>query len=305
VGLLLGASATTVTAQTFDHLRIDIVGDVIREPGGEQGNVRMSTGPVAIGQELPAMIQLPPNACGLNVSANQPIGLGAQVGWRIAVTPTRVMNDMVTFRYQWVRARDNGNESTSPGGNGEFTLARGAVVTLDSVPVTRAAGTAYACGLRSALLRVSVDVWPSQQDERRLVHTDLWLVDRAADGTERSQALAVRGLVNQPTPFYFDTIVDDGVALDLFGQLVARPDGNRLTLTVETRSRVVQNGRVSAVVPARVDNRDLFAPRQVTITLQLLSNEVGAIQLPRLSENDGGAFSDRTFSIRIRSRQIR
>jgi hypothetical protein len=111
--------------------------------------------------------------------------------------------------------------------------------------------------------------------------------------------------VNQSTPFYFDTIVDDSVALDLFGQLVARPDGNRLTLTVETRSRVVQNGRVSAVVPARVDNRDLFAPRQVTITLQLLSNEVGAIQLPRLCENDGGAFSDRTFSIRIRSRQIR
>ena len=159
--LLLGATATSVAAQTFDHLRIDILGDVIREPGGERKNVSMSTGPIAVGQEQSAVIQLQSNACGLSVSANRPIGPDVQAGWRITVTPLRVANDVVSFRYRWVRARDSGHESTSPGGEGELTLAPGAVVTLDTVPITPAAGTAYACGLRAGLLRVKVDFWPA------------------------------------------------------------------------------------------------------------------------------------------------
>jgi hypothetical protein len=190
------------------------------------------------------------------------------------------------------------------------TLKPGASLPLDSVPISSAAALARRCGLRAASIGLRVGYWPWEQDERRLVQTDLWLVDRAADGTERSQSLSVRGLVNRATPFYFDTIVDNGVSLDLFGEIVARPDGKGLALKLETRSRIIEGGSASLVMPmsAMPTSRgpmNLMGPRKVETTLQLSATDVAAVQLPRLSENAGGAFANRTFSIRVRSRQVR
>jgi hypothetical protein len=45
--------------------------------------------------------------------------------------------------------------------------------------------------------------------------------------------------------------------------------------------------------------------REVTSTLRLGPNDTATIDLPRLGENDEGAFPGRTFSIRVRSRQVR
>ena len=53
---------------------------------------------------------------------------------------------------------------------------------------------------------------------------DLWLVERLSNGTEaqRSQPLSVRGLPNRPCSFYFDSIVDANVTLDIYGILISR-----------------------------------------------------------------------------------
>jgi hypothetical protein len=42
--------------------------------------------------------------------------------------------------------------------------------------------------------------------------------------TQRSQPLSVRGLPNRPSPFYFDSIVDANVTLDIYGTLVPAPE---------------------------------------------------------------------------------
>ena len=52
-----------------------------------------------------------------------------------------------------------------------------------------------------------------------MIAVDLWLVERLPDGTERSQPLSLRGLYNQPIPFYFDTLTEGTKTLDVFGDL--------------------------------------------------------------------------------------
>ena len=49
----------------------------------------------------------------------------------------------------------------------------------------------------------------------------------------------------------------------------------------------------------------MMRARQVESVIQLKPGEVVAVELPRLSENDSGAFANRTFSIRVQSRQLR
>ena len=84
-----------------------------------------------------------------------------------------------------------------------------------------------------------MDNYPWEEDERRLVVADLWLIERLSNGTEtqRGEPLSVRGLPNRPFRFYFDSIVDGNVTLDIYGILISRLETGALAISVETRSR--------------------------------------------------------------------
>lgn len=91
----------------------------------------------------------------------------------------------------------------------------------------------------TALIRATVTNYPLADNDQRLVATELWLIDRLPDGSEvpRSEALTIRSLPNHPGRFFFDSIVEGSDALDLYGMVIARVDGNDLRLTLETRAR--------------------------------------------------------------------
>ena len=302
LGMLLCLLAwhRSAEAQTSDHLRIDVEGSAIGPDGGEQPNTSMSTGPIVIGKTTSAGFAKLPGMCGLAVASTlQP---GATFGWNVDVIPRKVDGDAVTFRVRWLRSRDQGKESSSPAGDLEWTLRPGESLPLDVVPLAPAGTMApESCKVRAMSVRIAVKFWPRTEEDRRLVVTDLWLIDRQPGGAERSQALSVRGLFNHPTEFYFDTVTEGGVSLDLFGEFRVAADGSAMVMKLETRSRLTQNGRSSTIL------RDgaMLRARQVESVIQLKPGEVVAVELPRLSENDSGAFANRTFSIRVQSRQVR
>jgi hypothetical protein len=157
------------------------------------------------------------------------------------------------------------------------------------------------CGVGAVTLRVGASYRPRPNDDRRLTVTDLWLIERGPDGTERSQALSLRGRFNERTSFYFDPIVDGGTALDFYGDLAIHTAADGLRMKLEARSRIIQNGQSSTILR---DGR-FMRSREVTSDLQLTPGEVVDVELPRLSENEAGAFANRTFAIRVRARQIR
>jgi hypothetical protein len=133
------------------------------------------------------------------------------------------------------------------------------------------------------------------EDERRLVVADLWLVERLPNGSEaqRSQPLAVRGLPNRPSSFYFDSIVDANVTLDIYGTLIPRLESGVIAISVETRSRWVPG------------LRNFSGPqRSVKSDIQVKPAETVEIRLPMLGD-EAGPFAKRVYSIRIRARQLR
>jgi hypothetical protein len=126
-------------------------------------------------------------------------------------------------------------------------------------------------------------------------------VQRLADGSERTHPLTIRGLYSESTRFHFDTLEDNGVQLEFQGVVIAKPDPDGVVLEMTTRSRVIEDDVVSHTL------RDgaMMRGRQVTSTLRLTPDETATLDLPRLGDNDSKAFPGQTFSLRVRSRQIR
>lgn len=297
------AFAAPAYAQTFEHLSIEIEGRVININGGEQPNAGASTGALVIGQTTNAAFSKLPNMCGFGVTGARSLLPDAVSGWLVDVTPIRVHDDAVTFRLHWTRGRDPNPGPALFGSDIELMLRPGQSTLIDTVPLSPSVTMPYQkCGVRATALRVGVNYWPRAAEDRRLVNTEIWLVERLSDGSERGQALTLRGPFNQATPFYFDSLTDVQTTLDLFGEFTLTTNGDVFTLVLTVRSRLIDNGRVSTALRER-DN--YFRARKVESTLTLRQGEVVGIELPRLSENDSGAFAGRTYSIRIRTRQIR
>ena len=178
----------------------------------------------------------------------------------------------------------------------ELTLRPGESSVLDTVRVPAGLKTVEGRTCRgSASIRVSVDNYPSEDNDRRLVAADLWLVERLSNGTEaRRSDVSVRGLPNRPFRFYFDRIVEGKVSLDIYGILIARPESAAMAVSVETRS---QSDRSDA---------DHFMGPQLSVesAITLKPEEIVEIPLPKLGDS-AGPFGKRQFSIRIRARQLR
>jgi hypothetical protein len=308
--LLCFAMVTHARAQMFGDLELTAYANTVGESGGERPNTSVSTNGIEIGKVTTAGFAKMPNLCGF--SAGPRLAPGAVSGWTVALTPLRFANDTVTFRLQWTRSRDDNADSTGPGGDIELTLGAGESVPVDMVPLSPSVTMPYQqCGVRATTLRVGVAYRPRPEEDRRLLSTSLWLVERRGDGTERSQPVVVRALFNQATPFYFDTVKDGPTELDFFGTFTIDPGpvptsysparGGQVSVQLVTRSRLTQNYRSSMTLKEGNLNRAREAKSNVTLRL----GEVVAVELPRLSENDTNAFADRSYSIRIEVSQIR
>jgi hypothetical protein len=223
--------------------------------------------------------------------------------WNVRVTPIARAGDAVTFRIQWTRARDNGRPS-SLGADTTLTMNPNQWMTLDVMHQADPT-LAPSCGLRSLTLKVGVEPDPAPDQDRRLLGVDLWLVERLADGKERSQSLSLRGLYRQAMPFYFDSITEGAKALDIFGkvEVIGFAGNARVRLTTQTRAcdmtlampRALRSGRPGYYVGA------------ATGTLDVSFGETVSVAFPSIERPcaDGPAFADRHLSYRLRVRQLR
>ena len=291
------AIAGTARAQTFSDLVVQLGGYSLSIDGGEKAKgVWLSTGPVVIGRATTGTFSVG-GCAAFAVSSDGSFREDATTAWRVEVTPLRVIRHAVTVRLRWVRPLDPSKAMTIPTHDVELTLRPGESWPIDSVPVPPGLKdfNGRPCRATAASVRISVDHHPSEGLDRRLIEADLWLIERLPDGSERSQALSVRGVPNRPFPFYFDTIVDGKLPLDIFGELVARPESEALEVSIETRSRW---GEPS-------DWGRVLGPGQlVKSAIRVNPKEIVEVRLPRISEGSG-RFANREFAIRIRARQVR
>lgn len=224
---------------------------------------------------------------------------GATTGWNVEITPIRVVDRAVTFRLRWRRALVNSKPVRSEMATTELTMRPGEARTIDRVSISPSSKTldGSPCATSDVSLRVSVDNYPAEDFERRLIATDLWLIERLPNGGERSLPVSVRGLPQKTTSFYFDSIADGATSLDILGKVIARPDGELLELVLEVGSRwgpTTFDWRQDGEWPtAWVESRVHVRP-----------DEVVEVALPRLGASSG-PFASRLFSLRIRAKQLR
>ena len=322
--LILLSTLRAASAQEHNDLRIKLGSFTTKPDGGEKPVGTWFIARVAIGKPEVGYFLFGDTCEAWTISSQPSTRENFTAAWRLETTPIRVEGNAVTFRLRWVRvagprqqladiARALEQSGAKPTGGFkladafaavdsrppdnediELTLRPGESYPVDTVKIPAAAKNVHGrrCGASDSI-RVSVDAYPSADDERRLVGADLWLVERLADGSEaqRSQPINVRGLPNRPFRFYFDSLVEGKATLDVYGILIAKPGSNAMAVNVETRSRWAP------------ETRNIGGPQQFFRSqVQLEPAETVEIRLPPIDE---GPFAKRTLSIRIRARQLR
>ena len=286
-------TAAVASAQTTDDVRIEVSAFTVTAGGPEKRTgARLSSWRTTIGGTTSGVFSV--FGCGevgshtvpppRNVFAN-----GAIAGWRVDITPTKIVDHVVTFRLRWDRALDTTTGQSPQREDIELTLKPGESRPIDVIPIPAAARTrdGQPCGAKAATLRVSVDF---PEWDNRLFGVDVWLVEKEANGSEQSHLQSVRGVPHVRIPFYFDRLGD----VDLFGHLVAEPARGAVDIAVEVVRAQANEPTSDGYQAAQYDRS----------TLELKPDEVVEMPLPRLEERFG-PYSNRTFVLRIRARQIR
>jgi hypothetical protein len=268
----------------------------------------LTTGPLS--QKTEGRGRFSVGRCGamtLTGRAEGPFEEGATSGWRVEIIPIRVSDGAATFRLKWLRALDTGAEMHPKSEDVELTMRAGESRPMDTVVIPPDKETGRRCPVwdnhgkqveySAVSLRVSVRYRQWDVQERRLMHVDLWLIERAPAGPERTQSLTVRGLPHREIPFYFDAIHENALSLEIFGAVIARPEGDALTVELQTNSRWG---------PASFDWRDSRSVqiRQSDSRLRAKPGETVEVALRRL-EDSAAPFTDRQYAIRIRARPLR
>ncbi len=308
------ASAGRADAQVVDGLRIEVRVAVGRADGGDRPNTGFFIDPTNIGKTSTFAFSRLADVCVTHVGPAPPGDLGEapdgtmkklDSAWTVRVTPTGRAGEAVTFRLQWTRSRDNGKPS-SVSDDVHLTLGPGQSQSLDVMP--QAPNASAPPAVCTMYLSVAVEHVPEPDRDRRLLAVDLWLVDRLPGGTERSQPLSLKGLYNQPIPFYFDTLTEGTKTLDVFGDLLISPGERTSEIKITTRSRVadLKPAQRPAGYPAGAPWPEQYVGLK-TATLRLVPNEVVSVSLPPVGDGgtDAAAFAGRNLSFRVRVRQIR
>lgn len=293
--LLLAAPAA---AQTVGEVQVSIAGYELAANSAEKpAGVRFTTSPYGLKIGEPASAMFSVTGCGhfaLRTGPPLTFADGAIAGWRVEITPLKVVNHAVTFRLRWTRALDTSKSFEPPREDIELTLKPGESRPIDTVPVPMGNAKTFdgkPCTTKAASLRVSAD-FPDM--DHRLVAADLWLIEKLANGKERTQTQSVRGLFNSAIPFYFDGVTDGTNRVDIFGKLVADTVQGGFEISIEG-VRAVENPE---------PQWGYWAARWFRSTLHVKSDEVVDVALPP-QDNPQGTLNDRMFSIRIKTKQIR
>ena len=298
--LFLVLGATLAHAQSADEVELRIGAFELAANGAEKasGGWR-TTGPVSEQIGKPTVGVFSMHGCGYFAITVPPNTFEdkATAGWRVEVTPTRVVNHVVTFRLRWVRALDpdallaKGPGLTQRGEDLEVTLRPGESRPIDSAPVPAGASTfdGRPCATKAMSLRVVAD-FPDL--DRRLIGVDAWLVERLPSGKEESQLQSLRGLPHRPIAFYFDGVSDGGKRYDFFGKLLVDPQQGRMEIEVEAIRGAAATGE-----------HGYQAARWFKSTIQLKADEIVEVALPPDDKTD--PLANRVFAIRLRTKQLR
>jgi hypothetical protein len=286
--------AHPVEAQTADGVSLSVGGFKLAENGPESAaGVWRGTGPIVIGAPTVGVFSV--HGCGAFSVTVPPHGFAenATAGWRVEITPTRVVDHAVTFRLRWVRALDKSGALPPASEDVEVTLRPGESRPLDLVPIDRAGATTIdgrPCRTKAVSLRVVADF---PVFDRRLIGLDVWLVERLANGKEQSQRQSLRGVPHRPIPFYFDGVADGTKRIDIFGKLVVEPENGGIKVALETVRGEAHAGQ-----------QGYQAARWFRSTVRVDPDEIVEIAL-REPDEKTTASSSGTFSIRITAKQIR
>jgi hypothetical protein len=282
-------------APPVDELRILVSAYTIGAEGGERPNVGFG-GPgrgLVMGQTQRSAFSQMPTLCAFNVrSAETHRGLnqGAVGGWTIDVTPIRVVDRTVSFHVSWTRFGDDG-KTPAERGDLEATLRPGESLPIDVVQLSPRVREMLpaSCDIVATSARVGVEYRTSPTWDRRLLETDVWLIEHLPNGTERNQHTQVRGQFNVPTSFFFDDIATADGVLDIGGTFTILQMAGYVELTVEPWSRVVDSARDTSMVT------------KAPLRSRLKPVDVLSIELPPIK----ALTAPRTFSLRIQTKQIR
>jgi hypothetical protein len=301
LALALATPTPGVDARQPDSVRIVITGYVLRANGPDESNyVSQVTDTKKMGAPSGALFAV--HDCGF-FSVQGPLGAdpgpdtffdGATSGWRLQVTPTRVVDHVVTFRLRWDRVVDKSEGAGPRSEDIELTLRPGESRPIDSVPVASKAGTVNGrpCNVKSASLRVSAE-FPNL--DGRLVGAEIWLVERLPGGKEQSQLQTVRGRPHQEIPFHFDRVSDGKNSFDFSGHITADIETGGIKIDLET----------IRAVPDTPATRDGYqAARWFRSTVRVTPNEIVEVALTETPPSPR-APAGRVFALRIRARQLR
>jgi hypothetical protein len=294
--LLLRASLPAPeVASPVDVLKIRVSANTVGAKGGERLNSYFAglKGGLTVGQPQYSTFSRMPTICGFNVrpaEARPTLDYGAVGGWAVVVTPIRVMDRTVTIHVAWTRFAEDG-KTPADRGDQEATLSPDESLPLDLAPLSPGArqGLPPQCDIIATSLRIGLDYGPSPRWDRRLVATDLWLIERLPGGAEHSQHTQVRGLFNVSSSFFFDDLTTADGPLDIGGTFTAIQVDGYVEVTIQPRSRLVDAS----------GNTDLW--ERAPTTLRLKPDDVASIELPPTK----GQTAPRSFTIRIQSKQIR
>ena len=288
-------AAPIALAQTLDDVQISVAGFTLAANGAETpAGVTRGTGPLKIGQPTVGVFSV--IGCGGFSLTVPPRSFEekAFAGWRVDVTPLKVVKHTVTFRLRWVRALDKSSAFEPASEDVEVTLKPGESRPIDSVPVVEAGVKTFdgkPCSTKAASLRVSAD-FPDV--DRRLVGAELWLVERLPNGKEQSQSQSIRGPFNRAIPFYFDSVIVGANRLDIFGKLVADSVQGGIEVSLEA----------IRALPNKDPESGYQSAHWFRSTFQIKPNEVVDVALPP-PDDKTAVLADRSFSIRIKPRLIR
>lgn len=284
-------------APPADQLRIQVRGYTIGAKGGEQENVGFGgmRGPMVLGEPARSAFSIMPQNCLFAVraaNARRTLDDGAVGGWTAEVTPIRVAERTVTFRIAWTRIGEDG-KTPADRGDEEVTLGPGESLPLDTIQFSARARQLIpsTCDARATSLRVGVEYDVRPADDRRLLESDVWLIEHLPGGTERSQHTQVRGQFNVPSSFFFDDVNTAAGAFDIAGEFTARQMDGYVEVAIEVRRRIKDQLSRGAGGLSRV--------------LRLKADDVASIELPPIVESPQGQTAPRIFSLRIRTKQIR
>ena len=305
LAFVIAAGGASAGAQTAEEMRISISAYLTRPTGGEE-----RAGVSFVAEKEAGGGRFSVRKCGaltLEAGMEGAFQDGATTGWRVELTPIRVADGAVTFRLRWLRALDTSRQVQPKSQDVELTMRPGESRPMDSVAIPPDPETGRRCPIwdnhgkqveySAVSLRVSVENRPWDSNERRLIAADLWLIERTAAGSERTQPLSVRGLPHRQMPFFFDAISENASSLEILGHVVARPEADAIAVELETDSRWG---------PTAFDwRKDEYAEmRRIDSKLRMKPGETVEVALPPL-EGGAGPFTARKYAIRIRVRQLR